>query len=241
MSRAEAAGGEGCTAAGGRRILVSDLGLPTQTPRGEQTMRQVLRPRLLVLLAPLAILAGVFVIAVADDDTADPDRTGAAHAPAVESQTATAEDVAHAERIARESGLMDAVAGPASWTLAVPRSRVATGTERGVQFRAVLEKPISASARWFSIACQGTQRHEYAAAYTNIHAFLFIVDLDDEEVITFGPATLPPVSGDAHLASAPRLEGSTESLRFTVSDLATGRVLESETSLPDCPAGLSDD
>ncbi|MDZ7726773.1 MAG: hypothetical protein U5Q44_00490 [Dehalococcoidia bacterium] len=158
----------------------------------------------------------------------------------------TAEIVADAEQVLRDSGRIAEINEGQAWETSQPAYRRVP--ERGdlVTFLVEWDEPVTSNGPWVALECQFTWLVEDTITWENVTRVRATVDLQAGEVIELTPQDLALDDGGG---DARRVESDDDELfqDFMVRDAATGEVLEAQTRQLqraeeiDCPEGLEDE
>ena len=145
--------------------------------------------------------------------------------------TLTEAEIEKALSIIKESGVVKTINGNQDWTYELVHSRKYGGFE-GAGMDVVWSDPVASSGPWALTSCQGTRRLVTFANWSNITRLALLVDLENEEMVTF----VPMGEGGADRTNEPSLQvGSQGDKSAKVYDVFTKELLFEGTK-----DGLSD-
>ncbi len=135
--------------------------------------------------------------------------------------TLTEDEIEKALSIIKESGVVKTINGNQDWTYELVHSRKYGGFE-GTGMDVVWNDPVASSGPWALTSCQGTRRLVTFANWSNITRLALLVDLENEEMVTF----VPMGEGRADQTNQPSLElGSQGDKSAKVYDMFTKELL----------------
>ena len=145
--------------------------------------------------------------------------------------TLTEDEIEKALSIIKKSGVVKFINGNQDWTHELVHPQKYNGFE-GAGMDVVWSDPVSSSGPWALTSCQGTRRLVTFANWSNITRLAILVDLENEEMVTF----VPMGEGGADQTNQPSLEvGSQGDKSAKVYDIFTKELLFEGTK-----DGLSD-
>lgn len=154
--------------------------------------------------------------------------------PAVNSVgvTSTPDELARAEEVLRESGLVEGVTGRSDWHFVRPLtvgSHDGPAVVSGVNF----PEPVDAAGNWFILKCGSTQVWESVSAWTDVHTIHVTIGLESREVLSFGVG-VSYSEVDRELTHAPTLVQAPEMIR--IRDARSGQYIRLvQADLARCP------
>ena len=154
--------------------------------------------------------------------------------------TLTEDEIEKALSIIKESGVVKTINGDQDWTYELVHSWKYNGFE-GAGMDVVWSDPVASPGPWALTGCQGTRRLVTFADWSNITRLAILVDLENEEMVTF-----VPMSGGGRVDEPELVLGSHGDKSAKVYDVFTGELLFEGTKddLDDyamCPKGKEDE
>ena len=135
--------------------------------------------------------------------------------------TLTEDEIEKALSIIKESGVVKTINDNQDWAYELVHPRKYNGFE-GAGMDVVWSDPVSSSGPWALTSCQGTRRLVTFANWSNITRLAMLVDLENEEMVTF----VPMGEGGADRTNEPSLQvGSQGDKSAKVYDVFTKELL----------------
>ena len=148
--------------------------------------------------------------------------------------------------IVRQSGVVERIAGPQTWTASDFYQRP-VGQTTGVYFVATWEQPVDYSGPWRILRCQGTRVVEPLGTWTGITQLSIVVDVENAEVVhyaAYGPPRVNPYQEAPQRPRPTNVGDASPEDQITVYDAESRKVIyegPGKDGPQECPRGKEDD